>query len=116
MAIALGLPCEGALVICADEQVSVPGGDRYQEERIASVELFGSAVVSSYGGHPGVWKEAWEKIGQKVAQIQGPDEDGDVSVTPHSIYESADEVFTAMGRPASLQMLIAIGGIFDAPE
>ena len=116
MTIALGLPCRDGLVICADEQVSAPGGNKYQEERISCVELFGSAVVSSYAGAPGLWKEATDKLTRKLSELQGPDEDGDVCVTPHNVYESADEVFTGMGRPLNLQMLIAVGGVFNSPE
>jgi 20S proteasome alpha/beta subunit len=116
MTIALGLPCQEGLVICADEQVLAPGGDRYQEERISCVELFGSVLVSSYAGSLGLWKEATDKIARRLLEIQGPEEEGDVCVTPQAVYESADEVFTAMGRPSNLQMLLAVGGVFDSPE
>jgi len=116
MSIALGLPCQEGLVICADEQVLASGGDRYQEERISCLELFGSVLISSYAGPPGLWKEAKDKIAHRLLQIQGPEEEGDVCVTPHAVYESADEVFTGMGRPLNLQMILAVGGVFDSPE
>jgi 20S proteasome alpha/beta subunit len=116
MTIALGLPCRDGLMIFADEQVLAEGGSKYQEERISCVELFGSVVVSSYAGVPGLWKEATEKLSHKLSELQGPDDEGDVCVTPRSVYESADEVFTGMGRPLNLQMLIAVGGVFDSPD
>jgi 20S proteasome alpha/beta subunit len=116
MTIALGLPCREGLLICADEQVLAQGGNKYLEERISCVELFGSVVVSSYGGSPALWREATDKIAHKLSQIQGPDEEGDVCVTPQAIFESAQEVFTGMGRPLNLQMLIGVGGVFNAPE
>lgn len=116
MAIALGLPCAEGIVICSDGQVPAPSGEMYQEERIASLELFGTAVVSSYAGAPGLWKEAWEQLGDRLSQIQGPEEEGDVCVTPQSIRESADEILETMGRPRDLQMLVAIGGVFNSPE
>jgi 20S proteasome alpha/beta subunit len=116
MAIALGLPCRDGLIICADEQVLAEGASKYQEERIFCLELFGTVFVSSYAGVPGLWKEATEKISRKLSELQGPDEEGDVCVTPHAIYDSADEVFTAMGRPANLQMVMAVGGVFGSPE
>jgi 20S proteasome alpha/beta subunit len=116
MSIALGLPCRDGLLICADQEILAQGGDKYYEERISCVDLFGSAFVSSYAGLPGLWKEANEKIARRLSELQGPDEDGDVCVTPHAIYESADEVFAGMGRPANLQMLIGVGGVFDSPE
>jgi 20S proteasome alpha/beta subunit len=116
MTIALGLPCREGLLICADQEVSAPGGDKFYEERISCVDLFGSALVSSYGGSSGLWKEAIEKISRRLLELQGPEEEGDVCVTPQAIYETADEVFTGMGRPASLQMLIGVGGVFNTPE
>jgi 20S proteasome alpha/beta subunit len=116
MTMALGLPCREGLLICADEEVSTRGGDKYYEERISCVDLFGSAFVSSYGGSSDLWKEAMEKIARKLSELQGPDEDGDVCVTPHAIYEAADEVFAGMGRPPNLQMLIGVGGVFNSPE
>src|SRR2546428_12315379 len=115
MTMALGLPCSEGLLICADEEVSARGGDKYYEERISCVDLFGSALVSSYGGSSDLWKEAIEKISRKLLELQGPDEDGDVCVTPQAIYETADEVFTGMGRPSNLQMLIGVGGGFGCP-
>ncbi len=116
MSIALGLPCRDGLVICADEQVLAPGGDRYQEERISCLDLFGSVLVSSYAGSPGLWKEATGKIGRRLLEIQGPEEEGDVCVTPHAVFECADEIFSGMGRPLNLQMLLAVGGVFNSPE
>ena len=116
MTMALGLPCREGLLICADEEVLAPGGDKYYEERISCIDLFGSALVSSYGGSPGLWKEATEKIARRLSELQGPDEDGDVCVTPHAIYDTADEVFTGMGRPSNLQMLMGVGGVFNSPE
>lgn len=116
MTIALGLPCQGALLICADEEISAQGGDKYCEERISCVDLFGSALVSTYGGSPDLWKEANEKITRRLLELQGPEEEGDVCVIPQAIYETADEVFTQMGRPQNLQMLIGVGGVFNSPE
>jgi 20S proteasome alpha/beta subunit len=116
MSMALGLPCRDGLVICADEQVLVPGGNKSFEERISCVDLFGSVLVSSYAGAPELWKEATDKIAHQLIGLQGPEEEGDVCVTPHQIYEMADEVFTTMGRPQSLQMLMAVGGVFSSPE
>src|SRR5260370_6403777 len=124
MSIALGLPCRDALLICADEEVSARGPDKssdntpdkHYEERISCLDLFGSAVVSSYGGSPELWKEANEKITRRLLDVQGPEEEGDVCVIPQAIYDTADEVFTAMGRPSNLQMLIGVGGVFNAPE
>ena len=116
MTMALGLPCRDGLVICDDEQVPAPGGNKSYEERISCVDLFGSVLVSSYAGPPELWKEATDKIAHKLLGIQGPEEEGDVCVTPHAIYESADEVFTVMGRPSNLQMLMAVGGVFNSPE
>jgi len=116
MAIALGLPCRDGLLICADEQILVQGQDKYHEERISCVDLFGSTLVSSYAGLPGLWKEATGKIAHRLLELQGPEEEGDVCVTPQAIYETADEVFTAMGRPLNLQMLMAVGGVFNSPE
>ena len=116
MTIALGLPCREGLLICADQEVSAPGGDKFYEERISCVDLFGSALVSTYGGSSGLWKEAIEKISRRLLELQGPEEEGDVCVTPQAIYETADEVFAGMGRPANLQMLIGVGGVFNTPE
>ena len=116
MTIALGLPCREGLLICADQEVSAPGGDKFYEERISCVDLFGSALVSSYGGSSDLWKEAIEKISRRLLELQGPEEEGDVCVTPQAIYDTADEVFTTMGRPANLQMLIGVGGVFNTPE
>jgi hypothetical protein len=116
MSMALGLPCRDGLVICADEQILVPGGNKSFEERISCVDLFGSVLVSSYAGPPELWKEATDKIAHQLIGLQGPEEEGDVCVTPHAIYETADEVFAAMGRPANLQMLMAVGGVFNSPE
>ena len=128
MTIALGLPCQGGLLICADQEVSAhtPAGqsdkqsgeqlDKFYEERISCFDLFGSAVVSTYAGSHNLWKEANEKIARRLLELQGPEEEGDVCVTPQAIYDSADEVFTAMGRPANLQMLLGVGGVFDSPE
>jgi len=124
MSIALGLPCQGGLLICADQEVLAqdPGQhsgqqlDKFYEERISCFDLFGSAVVSTYAGSHGLWKEANEKIARRLLDLQGPEEEGDVCVIPQAIYDSADEVFTSMGRPANLQMLLAVGGVFDAPE
>jgi 20S proteasome alpha/beta subunit len=116
MTMALGLPCREGLLICADEEVLAPGADKCYEERISCIDLFGSALVSTYGGSTGLWKEATEKIARRLSELQGPDEDGDVCVTPHAIYDTADEVFTGMGRPSNLQMLIGVGGVFNSPE
>lgn len=128
MTIALGLPCQGGLLICADQEVSRQslGGhtgeqsdkfpDKFYEERISCFDLFGSAVVSTYAGSHGLWKEANEKIARRLLELQGPEEEGDVCVIPQAIYDSADEVFSAMGRPANLQMLLGVGGVFDTPE
>jgi len=116
MTIAVALPCKEALLICADEQVAGPNGEKYFEERISCVELFGSVVVSSYGGVSELWKEATDKIGRRLLELQGPDEEGDVCVTPQAIYDTADEVFNGMGRPLNLQMVIGVGGVFDTPE
>lgn len=120
MTIALGLPSREGLLICADEEVLVGGPDKnpakYYEERISCVDLFGSALVSSYGGSSDLWKEATEKITCRLLELQGPEEEGDVCVIPQTIYETADEVFTGMGRPSNLQMLIGVGGVFGAPE
>jgi hypothetical protein len=116
MTIALGLPSQEGLLICADEEVSARGGDKYYEERISCVDLFGSALVSSYGGSSDLWKEAVEKISRRLLELQGPEEEGDVCVIPQQIYDTADEVFTGMGRPSNLQMLIGVGGVFNSPE
>jgi hypothetical protein len=116
MAIALGLPCKDGLLICADEEILAPGGNKFHEERISCVELFGTVVVSSYAGTHDLWKEATEKIAHKLVGLQGPEEEGDVCITPQAIYDSADEVFSAMGRPANLQMLVAVGGVFNQPD
>jgi len=116
MSMALGLPCRDGLLICADEEVQSPSGNKTYEERISCVDLYGSVLVSSYAGAPELWKEATDKIAHQLIGLQGPEEEGDVCVTPHAIYETADEVFTAMGRPANLQMLMAVGGVFNSPE
>jgi hypothetical protein len=116
MTIALGLPSRDGLLVCADEQVLGPGADKYYEERISCVDLFGSAMVSSYGGSSDLWKEAHEKITRRLLELQGPEEEGDVCVIPQAVYDTADEVFTGMGRPSKLQMLIGVGGVFGAPE
>src|SRR5579872_24908 len=116
MTMALGLPCREGLLICADEEVLAPGADKYYEERISCTDLFGSALVSSYGGSPSLWKEATEKIARRLLELQGPDEEGDVCVTPQAIYDTADEVFAGMGRPSNLQMLMGVGGVFNSPE
>jgi len=70
MTIALGLPCRGGLLICADQEVPACGGDKYFEERISCTDLFGSALVSSYGGCSGLWKEATEKISRRLLELQ----------------------------------------------
>jgi hypothetical protein len=116
MSMALGLPCRDGLVICADEQILSPGGNKSFEERISCVDLFGSVLVSSYAGPPELWKEATDKIAHQLIGWQGPEEEGDVCVTPHQIYETANDVFTVMGRPAALQMMMAVGGVFNSPE
>jgi 20S proteasome alpha/beta subunit len=116
MSMALGLPCRDGLVICADEQILVPGGNKSIEERISCVDLYGSVLVSSYAGPTELWREATDKIAHYLIGLQGPEEEGDVCVTPHAIYETADEVFASMGRPASLQMMMAVGGVFNSPE
>jgi 20S proteasome alpha/beta subunit len=116
MSMALGLPCRDGLVICADEEVQAPAGNKSYEERISCVDLFGSVLVSSYAGSPELWKEATDKIAHNLIGLQGPEEEGDVCVTPHAVYETADEVFSTMGRPANLQMLMAVGGVFNTPE
>ena len=116
MSMALGLPCRDGLVMCADEQILTPGGNKSFEERISCVDLFGSVLVSSYAGPPELWKEATDKIAHQLIGWQGPEEEGDVCVTPHQIYETADEVFGTMGRPANLQMMMAVGGVFNSPE
>ena len=124
MSIALGLPCRDALLICADEEISArspnessdKSPDKYYEERISCLDLFGSVVVSSYGGSPELWKEANQKITRRLLELQGPEEEGDVCVIPQAIYDTADEVFTAIGRPSNLQMLIGVGGVFNSPE
>ena len=89
MSMAMGLPCRDGLVICADEQILVPGGNKSFEERISCVDLFGSVLVSSYAGPPELWKEATDKIAHQLIGLQGPEEEGDVCVTPHQIYETA---------------------------
>src|SRR4051812_46037667 len=116
MSMALGLPCRDGLLICADEQITTPAGNKSYEERISCVDLFGSVLVSSYAGSPELWREATDKIAHNLIGLQGPEEEGDVCVTPHAIYETADEVFSAMGRPQNLQMLMAVGGVFNSPE
>jgi len=116
MTIALGLPCRDGLLICADQEILTQGGDKYYEERISCMDLFGSAIVSTYAGSPALWKEANEKIARRLLELQGPEEEGDVCVIPQQIYDTADEVFTAMGRPMNLQMLLAVGGVFNTPE
>jgi 20S proteasome alpha/beta subunit len=116
MTIAIGLPCREGLLICADEEVLAKGGDKYYEERISCTDLFGSALVSSYGGSSELWKEAIEKISRKLLELQGPEEEGDVCVIHQAIYDSADEVFAGMGRPSNLQMLMGVGGVFNPPE
>lgn len=119
MTIALGLPSREGLLICADQEVSARATDsldKYYEERISCVDLFGSALVSSYGSSADLWKEAMEKISRRLLELQGPEDEGDVCVTPQAIYDTADEVFTAMGRPSNLQMLLGVGGVFNTPE
>jgi len=116
MSMAIGLPCRDGLLICADEQVATIEGNKSYEERISCVDLFGSVLVSSYAGSPELWREATDKIAHNLAGLQGPEEEGDVCITPHAIYETADEVFSAMGRPQNLQMLMAVGGVFNSPE
>src|SRR5260370_41973748 len=116
MSIALGLPCRDALLICADEEVSVRGPykssdnppDKYYEERISCLDLFGSAVVSSYGGSPELWEEANEKITRRLLELQGPQEEGDVCVIPQAVYDPGDEVLTAMGPPSYLPRRIRV--------
>ena len=100
MTIALGLPCQGGLLICADQEVQQnsrqnsdsqageqPGQqlDKYYEERISCFDLFGSAVVSTYAGSHGLWKEANEKVARRLLELQGPEEEGDVCVIPQAI-------------------------------
>jgi hypothetical protein len=116
MTIALGVPCREGLLICADQEVLVSGSDKYYDERISCFDLFGSALVSTYAGSPGLWKEANEKISRRLLELQGPEEEGDVCVIPQQIYDTADEVFSGMGRPANLQMLLGVGGVFSSPE
>jgi len=116
MTIALGLPCQGGLLICADQEILAQGADKYYEERISCMDLFGSALVTTYAGLPGLWKEANEKIARRLLELQGPEEEGDVCVIPQAIYDTADEVFAGMGRPSNLQMLLGVGGVFDSPE
>src|SRR5579883_1906982 len=116
MTIALGVPCREGLLICADQEVLASGSDKYYEERISCVGLFGSALVSTYAGSPGLWKEANEKISRRLLELQGPEEEGDVCVIPQQIYDTADEVFAGMGRPSNLQMILGVGGVFNSPE
>jgi len=113
---AIGLPCRDGLLICADEQITTAAGNKSYEERISCVDLFGSVLVSSYAGSPELWREATDKIAHNLIGLQGPEDEGDVCVTPHAIYETADEVFSSMGRPQNLQMLMAVGGVFNSPE
>src|SRR4029077_16311116 len=108
MSIALGLPCRDGLLICADEEVQAPGGNKSYEERISCVDLYGSVLVSSYAGAPELWKEATDKIAHQLIGLPGPEGARAVCVTPPAIYESADEVFPTMGRPPNLQMLMAV--------
>lgn len=76
MSMAIGLPCREGLVICADEQTLTPGGNKSFKERISCVDLFGSALVSSYAGPPELWREATDKIAHhsvglhKLFQVQ----------------------------------------------
>ncbi len=116
MSMTIGLPCRDGLLVCADQQVVTWEGNKSYQERIACVDLFGSVLVSSYAGSLELWREATDKIAHALIGIQGPEEEGDVCITPQAIYETADEVFTAMGRPRDLQMLMAVGGVFNAPE
>lgn len=69
MTIALGLPSSEGLLICADEEVVGPSADKYYEERISCVDLFGSALVSSYGGSLDLWKEATERITRRLLEL-----------------------------------------------
>jgi|SRR5579863_2574156 len=118
MTIALGLPCADGLVICTDGQLSVSGGHKFQEEKIDCQEFYGATLIFAYAGLPALWKEAKNKIAYALQKSESSLEDGP-AITPENVYNTAEEIFTGMGRlytELSLQMLIAIGGVLHTPE
>jgi len=109
MTMVVNLRCSNGIVLCADQQITKPGGHKYYEKKITSETISGREVVFAYSGLPSLALEAREKITKKLSQIY---------LSEEHLYEIADDVFTNMGRlyaDMELQMFISSPAIFEDP-
>jgi hypothetical protein len=116
MTMVAGFRCTDGIVICADQQMTSPGGFKYHECKI-SIEEGGSAwrLVFAYAGVPGLAKEAREKIMRTVGPLDPND------VTREAVQNVADGVLNDMGRQygsleGQLQLLIGVSVFLQEPD
>jgi 20S proteasome alpha/beta subunit len=98
------------IVLCADRQITQPGGHKYYEQKISIERIQNQDIVFAYSGLPSLALEAREKIVKKLTQIHFSEE---------HLYEICDDVFTNMGRQytdMNLQMFISNPSVFEDPR
>jgi 20S proteasome alpha/beta subunit len=104
MTIAIGLKCDGGIVLCADRHMTFQGlGYKYPEVKLDAMAGGEWVVGYGYAGMPELWKDAVKQINAQLAQYIGKIIGGD------AVAEIASSVFDGMGDLTSqLYMLIAV--------
>lgn len=121
MTIAIGMRFRDGLVLAADQELSVEGSHKFQEEKIFHEEGKHWELFFSYADTPTLAKEAQEKITNKLSQIEDTlDEQYGEYVTIKQIREVTESTLIEMGRrqyePLRLQMLIVGLTPLETPE
>jgi 20S proteasome alpha/beta subunit len=99
----VGLWCEDAFVICADQQFTAPGFYKYYDCKITTVEGSNWKAVLAYSGLP----DCFEKFKEIILANMKPDKS---DLTPATVYSFVESALEKMGCPnaeTGIQLLVA---------
>lgn len=113
MTIVAGFRCTDGIVVCADQQISLPGFHKYHEAKISrEADQEWTSILFAYSGLPGLAREAQEKMVRALRPHRA-------KITSALVGDVADEVLTGMGRQYAeleLQLLIGTSAYLERPE
>lgn len=90
MTIAVGFTCQDGVVICADRQLTNPGGFKYEERKIFSSRGGECQFMFSYAGFPDAANMMFDKVKDAIPEILSgkPPHSQDAKLTLEKIYKS----------------------------
>jgi 20S proteasome alpha/beta subunit len=116
MTVVVGVPGT-SVVIAADQQHSVQGYHKFNEEKILLIDGLQWAVALAYAGSPNIAREAEEKIQDRLFRYQEPEKG--IYVDQTVIRDTSEEVLLEIAQryyDIELQMLVGASTVPETPN